>query len=320
MTCAVGIVALALGITATSCGEFVRNNPFDPAVPVKVTIEGPDSAFAQFDTLHFTLTTDPAYDYAGLVEWQIGGLQKIDNNGTYQVGPIATYSGQPTRVTVGVRIGTRTASKEVNVVFRPVGFSARFCQGDSLADSVSSFAATATVCTTVLDARGGVIATNPTDPLITARVLDTLVARIANDRVIVPTGNGSTRVVFSYKGSADTLSFTVRQQVARLTFTPAACYQGYNYQVPMNLGDTLRVKLGAPGYDSGDYVVTDPATVQAAAAQIVWEEVPRFGSVPISVTPDGLLTATNQGESTVRAYSTADPQRSTQAVCTVLVQ
>jgi len=81
---AVVIAALVSGMTASSCGEFTHNNPFDPAVPVTLTIHGPDSAFSQFDTLRFTVTTDPVYDYDD-VEWLISGLQKIDNNGTWYI-------------------------------------------------------------------------------------------------------------------------------------------------------------------------------------------------------------------------------------------
>lgn len=308
---AAAIVALASGILASSCGEFVRNNPFDPAVPVKLTVQGPDSAFAQFDTLHFTLTTDPVYDYAGLVEWQISGLQKVDNNGTYQVGPIGTYSGQPARVAVSVRIGSRTASKDVNIVFKAVGTSASFCRslpgGSFLLDSARAkvldwIGQSVEVCANTVDAHGGIIAT-ARQLSSSARSLDTTVATINPfGTTIVAAGNGTTGIVLTNGTRVDTLRVTVRQAVRYITVSPAACAPPPGQPgMTVALGDTVRLSLGPPAYDLGRTPITDPAIIQSAIAQAQWGQDPNYGGVPISVTTDGLVKATTRGYAVAQA-------------------
>lgn len=306
---AVVIAALVSGMTASSCGEFTHNNPFDPAVPVTLTIHGPDSAFSQFDTLRFTVTTDPVYDYDD-VEWLISGLQKIDNNGTYQVGPIQTYSGQPTRVAVSVRIGSRTASKDVNVVFKPAGSLASFCRslpGNTfLLDTARSKALdwigkTQEVCTNVVDAHGGIISTSR-QLSSSARSLDTTVAQITpGSATIVAAGNGTTGIVLTNGTRVDTLVITVRQVVTSLTVTPAACVPSSGVSMAMTLGDNLQLTLGAPAYDLGRTQVTDPAIIQQAVAAATWAALPFQGAVPIGVTTDGLVTATTRGYAWVGA-------------------
>jgi hypothetical protein len=323
MACAVGIAALALGVTTTSCGEFVRNNPFDPAVPVKITIQGPDSAFAQFDTLRFTLTTDPVYDYAGLVEWQIGGLQRIDNNGTYQVGPIANYSGQPTRVSVTARIGSRTASKDVDIVFKPAGFAVHFCSDGSHTATFSAIGQRANLCASVLDARGGVISTTQNPPL-PSRSLDTTVVQVDTLYAsITAVGNGTTSVIFNYGSFMDSVRVTVRQAVGTLTVSPAACgsKQYAPTPMPMAFGDTLRLTLGMPAYDVGGRPITDPAIVQQAIADVVWGPYPFMNDVPIDITSDGLVTATTRGFARLGAVLGSNPAFPVVvATCSIQVQ
>lgn len=321
---AVVIAALVSGMTASSCGEFTHNNPFDPAVPVTLTVHGPDSAFSQFDTLRFTVTTDPVYDYDD-VEWLISGLQKIDNNGTYQVGPIQNYSGQPARVAVSVRIGSRTASKDVNLVFKPAGASASFCRslpGNAfLLDTARSKALawigqSQEVCTNVVDAHGGVISTSR-QLSSSARSLDTTVARITPvSATIVAAGNGTTGIVLTNGARVDTLMVTVRQVVTSLTVTPAACVPSSGVAMVMALGDTLRLTLGAPAYDLGRTQVTDPAIIQQAVAAATWGPYPFQGAVPIGVTTDGLVTATTRGYAWVGAYLSG----TLVATCSIQVQ
>lgn len=313
------IVALALGITVNSCGEFVRNNPFDPAVPVTLTVHGPDSAFAQFDTLHFTVTTDPVYDYDD-VEWLPSGLKKADNNGTYVVGPTSTYNGQPTTVAVTVRIGSRTASKNVNLVFKPVGFGVRLCNDDSHAVLLDWIGKPAVVCTSILDARGGIITTF-TNPAPQSVSLDTTVARIApQSRTIVAAGNGTTRVVFTYGVLADTVRVTVRQTVSALTVSPAACVPTQNQSMLMTLGDTVRLKLGPPAYDLANNPITDAAIVQQAVAAARWRDGKYQGAVPIGVAPDGLVTATARGYAVLLAEIANGVVVNQVATCSILVQ
>jgi hypothetical protein len=294
--------AVAVGIAASSCGEYVRNNPFDPAVPVTLTIHGPDSAFAQFDTLRFTVTTDPVYDYDD-VQWESGGLQKIDNNGMYQVGPTSVFGGRATTVPVTVRIGTRTATKNVYINFKPVGFSARFCGDvgravlldggrtailDWIGESVN-------VCANILDARGGIITTS-LSPQSAARPLDTTIVKLGTYGTLAAVGNGTTGVVFTNGSLVDTVKVTVRQSAYRLTVTPSACMPPpFTPTMVMTLGDTLRLTLGPPAYDVGGTQITDAAIIQQAVASAMWGPDPFQGAVAIGVTSDGLVTATTRG-------------------------
>jgi hypothetical protein len=320
------IVALVVGITA-SCGDFVRNNPFDPAVPVTLTIKGPDSAFAQYDTLRFTVTTDPVYDYDD-VEWQSGGLQKIDNNGTYQVAAISVYNGRATTVPITVRIGTRTATKNVYIDFKPVGFSARFC-GDVGRAVLLNGARTAIldwigeyvdVCINSLDARGGIITSYPSSQA-QVRSLDTTVAKSGTYGTLTAVGNGTTGVVFTYGSFVDTVTVTVRQSVGYMTATPSACVPPpASPSMTLALGDTLRLKLGAPAYDVGGTAITDPATIQQAIATATWAQYPFQGDVPIGITSDGLVTATTRGYARLGAYLPSNSPLGPGLVATCAIQ
>lgn len=312
--------AISLLITAIDCGEFAHTNPFDPAVPVTVTVTGPDSAFAQYDTLHFAFTTDPAYDYAD-VEWQLGGLQKIDNDGTYRVGPTESYNGQPVRVTVAVRVDSRVATKTVDVVFPPAGIRARRCGTDTREALLTSLGAWVDVCVSFVDARGGIISTVPIGTEATTRVLDTTVAKAGEfSRRVQAVGNGSSAVVYTYGSFTDTLTVTVRQAVARVTVSPTACTPVMGVPLMMDVGDTLRLALGAPAYDAGSSPIADAAAIQSAIAELRWELVQTQGSTAVSVTPDGLVTALGAGYALVGARFPTSPSELYAATCNLGVR
>jgi hypothetical protein len=302
-------ITVLLTISVSDCGEFAHTNPFDPAVPVNVTITGPDSAFAQFDTLHFALTTDPAYDYAD-VQWEMSGLQRIDNSGTYRVGAIENYAAKPITVTVTARVDSRTASKTVNVVFRPAVFRARNCVDDSRSLTLDALADFIFVCTAAYDRHGGFIGKNveiAPDQLVEQSLDTTIVKRSPSARIYTTVGNGTTSLVFKYGALADTMQVTVRQAVRGLTLvSPANCYSGLG--VPLSVGQQVQLSIGAPARDRNGYVVTDPVLVQRAVADMSWSLIAyrRYdGTIPpippVSVTPEGLVTAKGDGLATLAA-------------------
>lgn len=312
--------AMVLSLAASDCGEFAHTNPFDPAVAVKITVTGPDSAFAQFDTLHFAITTDPVYDYAD-VEWQLSGLQKIDNNGNYRVGPTETYGGRPARVTVAVRVDSRMASKSVDVVFPPAGIRVRTCRTNLRDVVITSLGLWIDVCVSLVDARGGVISTNSESPPATVRVLNTSVASAGQfSRTVTAVGNGTTGVIYSYGPWADTLTITVRQVVAYVTVSPTACKPVDGRPMMMAVGDTLRLALGAPVYDLAYQPITDTARIQAAIPDLRWELVQYQGSVAAQVSPDGLVTAVSPGYVLLGARFPASPASQFAASCNIGVQ
>jgi hypothetical protein len=51
------VVALLLSL---ACGEpFLHTNPYDPAVPITVTLDGPDTLFSSFEQAFYTAHADP---------------------------------------------------------------------------------------------------------------------------------------------------------------------------------------------------------------------------------------------------------------------
>jgi hypothetical protein len=284
------VAPLALIVSMSDCGEFVRTNPHDPLVPVTVTIEGPDSSFAQFDTLHFTVKTDPVFDHETPV-WS-GSIEKLDNAGTFRTPAI---DAGPTRAQITVRVGTRTATKIVDFTYRPKSFKVRNCYDASHSLRMTALQDTAFVCSALFDAHGGRIDENSSVALgpITARALDpTVVQPGASNGKIVSVRNGTTPVVFTSVGLPDTLTVTVQQEVAFVTVSPATCVQDYVIVLPV--GATLQLGLSAPAYDLTHHLVTDPAVVQQGIAEIEWFADADPYDV-ISVTRGGLVKALSVG-------------------------
>ncbi len=63
-------VALLLSF---ACGEpFVRTNPYDPNVPVTITLVGPDTIFNAFEQAFYTAHADPAVFADSAFTWQSG--------------------------------------------------------------------------------------------------------------------------------------------------------------------------------------------------------------------------------------------------------
>lgn len=312
--------ALLSAMSASDCGEFAHTNPFDPAVPVTLSIAGPDSAFAQFDTVHFTVSSDPSYDYAEVI-WG-GGLQRIDDKGTYRVPPIEGSAGKPFKATITVQVDSRVVTKTVDVVFRPAVFRARNCADDSRQVTVDAIGEAIIICTFAYDAHGGFIGRNveiAPDKLIERSLDTTIVKPSPFPRGYTSVGNGTTSLVFKYGALADTVQVTVRQVMQSLTLvSPTGC-TGAN---PLNLavGQQIQLSLGGPARDRNGYVIDDPVAMQRAVADMRWSlrEYRRDdGTIPpippVSVTPGGSVTAMGDGF----ALLVADPSTSGSTVWSV---
>jgi len=284
MRCVAFITALLCSAALVACGgpEFVHSNPFDPSVPVTLRINGPDKTVAQFDTVRFKVVTDPAYDYGSAVWSATGGLEKLDDNGTFRAPRIGQFSG-PVQVTA--TLGPRTAQATVMVTYQPVSFRMRSCADSSRTITINALDTTAVACATVYDARGGVISVYGMPISVVARSLDTSVAAVPTPAQVKSVANGTTKVVYSFNNVSDTLDVVVRQEVTTMTISPSSCS---DRSISMKVGSTLQLSLGAPAFDATGHPVTDPTLIQDAIASAGWWMGPR-GTV--SITQSGLVTA-----------------------------
>ena len=286
-----GLVAIVCAVALVDCGDFVRTNPFDPSVPVTLRIDGPTQTVAQFDTVRFTVTTTPEYDHEPAV-WSVTGgfLEKLDENGTFRAPRIGVYSG-PAQVTA--RIATRSTFTSVQVTYKPASFRMFSCDDSSRTIAVSSLDATANACGTAYDAHGGVLNTYgapAVTPLVATSLDATTVAIGVQPTQVRSIRNGTTKVVYSWNGMTDTLAVAVRQKVATLKVTPAACGDA-DVRLRMTLGSTAQLSLGPEAYDSTGHPVTDTVAVQAAVSLARWYS--SRGLVTISA--DGIVTSYFQG-------------------------
>jgi len=298
---AVTMAVLCAAALVACSGEFARNNPFDPAVPVELHIEGPDKTVAQFDTVHFTLVTEPDFDH-GPVEWTASReLEKLDENGTFRAPRVFGVGGF---VDITARTAARTATKRITISYQPASFRVHNCADTtSRTIELAALDTTAFVCATVYDARGGIL--DPAYgfqpiPLVT-RSLDTSVVTTespSGTNAVRSVGNGTTQVVYSFNGVPDTMTVVVHQRVAYFTRTPTTCS---DYSITMPVGSTMQLTVGTPAFDVTGHPVTDPAEIQAALASVSWASV----NGNVSVTPAGLVTAKNQGFDTVVYYLTS---------------
>jgi hypothetical protein len=314
----VGCGAIAIvALVASNCGEFARTNPFDPAVPITLTLTGPDSAFAQYDTLHFAVTTDPNYDYDPPF-WQfVGGLDKLDDNGTYRVRAMELFTQLPAKLPVTVKIGPRMATKMVTLVFRPTTLQVRLCADNSKQMTFTAFESSVWICYSAWDKRGALV-TKDADVApysLTMRILDTTVVKQGQSvRYIRSAGNGTTRVAFSYGPATDTLQFTVRQELRSLSLYPPACDPYYlPGPIMMSIGDSIQVRAGAPGLDANRQPMADTTLAHDIAAQgLTWQlgayQLPFFSTtIPVTVTPTGWVKAVALGAAGVYATPASAP-------------
>jgi hypothetical protein len=311
-----------LGLLAAmgACGEFPHSNPVDPVVPVTLKVVGPDSSYAQFDTLRFSLETSPEFDHEAPL-WEVQGiLQKVDDLGTYEA-PQSSGSGEVTTAIITARLGSRRASKSVVVTYWPRSFRVTNCTDGSDTLLLENIIEVRTACTELRDVRGGLIAIAPPplQRLPTATSLDTSIVRVTDDLLLWPLRNGTARIEYSQGGFYDTLTVVVRQTVAYLTPTPTACWRYDSVPLRMPLGTSMQLTIGAPGYDVYRSPVVDSALVQSAIDEVRW--VATSPSDPVSVTPNGLVTARSSGATTITAeFPGRKVGSGSVAFCSIVVQ
>jgi hypothetical protein len=92
-------LALLLAAVAIACGEYARDNPYDPEAKVTFTIEGPDTAWTLLQTLEYTATVSPSVPGTE-IEWASNDPTMLASRGG------GTFQTTHTGVTaVVVRVG-----------------------------------------------------------------------------------------------------------------------------------------------------------------------------------------------------------------------
>ncbi len=62
------VCTIAILILALACGDYARTNPYDAAVPVSITIAGPDTLFSLGEQGHYTAQSSPVFPDSA-IEW-----------------------------------------------------------------------------------------------------------------------------------------------------------------------------------------------------------------------------------------------------------
>jgi len=75
----------ALGLVVLiACGDpYLHTNPYDPVVPVNITVTGPDTIYNSFELATFSAQSVPAFPDSA-VSWNSDGLQSAGGTGTFQ--------------------------------------------------------------------------------------------------------------------------------------------------------------------------------------------------------------------------------------------
>lgn len=72
-----GRLMLMAFVAASACGDpYMHTNPYDPAVPVSITITGPDTLFSSFELATYSAEIIPAFPDTS-IQWASSGLTWI---------------------------------------------------------------------------------------------------------------------------------------------------------------------------------------------------------------------------------------------------
>ena len=165
---------LALAVAMLGCGDYPRDNPFDPAVPLYLRIDGPTELTAVGETVQLTLHTSPATSEAPVWHALVanGTVQvSIDQSGRLTVNsdpalpdPWIVGARQPILVTAELGSGRRSATTLVYFAHQATGLRADDCAGHKTI-TLDSLHSTAPICATYVDPRGVLFQRTPVDPL-----------------------------------------------------------------------------------------------------------------------------------------------------------
>ena len=168
------VARLVLALVLLGCGDYPRNSPFDPGVPVQLRIEGPDTLSAVGQSIQLTLRTDPPYRHE-TPDWHATNLRgpaqvSIDPSGRLTITsdpsiPDAWPVGARQEIAVTAELGGgRRASTLVYFIHRAVGLHADDCAGNRTI-TLDSLHRTASLCASYVDPRGVLFERTAVDPL-----------------------------------------------------------------------------------------------------------------------------------------------------------
>jgi hypothetical protein len=321
-------LAVLASLVIVACGDYAHSNPFDPAMPVELTIVGPDTLTAIGDTARFTLSTSPEFAHEEPT-WTIESVTPTTSSfyierigaGVFLTRAFNAVRSQPTTATIVATLGGGRKAKTRFTIFpRPVTLRVDDC-GVRAIRTISHSAITATtyLCARLLDRRNNAILTNDT-AVATARnpsmvAISLRAINPANGETYWVTGldTGMTQIVVRRGAFTDSVQLTVRQVLSAFALDPPACRSG---GIPLRVGDTVRVKAGV-GLDSLGIAMRDTTGIAARAKGMVFQTQPYYASI-ITVTADGLVSAIGRG--TAFFYgSVADAGRTLNGSCWALV-
>jgi hypothetical protein len=237
---AIGLLGgVALSVSVACGNPYQRTNPYDPAVGVRITVQGPDSLFSSFEQGTYSAQTDPAFPDSAIhwtccgfssgrsatfasvapplwpqtrsvvIEAVIGGIDTVPATGGSVVGPV-----------IPVRRYRHAGSKSVIVTQRLVRIQLR-CPDTHACDTLSVGAAWS-VWVDGFDALGLQIyalvstAANPAagTPIATYTVRDPTVASVSPVGIRAATltalRTGTTWIVGTRDALLDSLRLVVR--------------------------------------------------------------------------------------------------------------
>lgn len=212
----VAFAALAAIVgTGVACGDYARNNPFDPGILTSARIDGPDSTVSFGDTLRYRLRVEPDGARPAVL-WQLQPTANLflvaqPDSGVFVLRPSIALTLDPVRLDVRATVaGGRTVSKVLILHLRIAGLDVSFCRPASfepIKEVTLRIGEHEDACPVLTDARHNILVGLfnlttgvPRDPAIVESQLTQIYARSA----------GSTWVVFRANGFSDSVRVTVR--------------------------------------------------------------------------------------------------------------
>jgi len=103
----VSVLATVILVASFACGDpYLHTNPYDPTVPVTITVLGLDSVFSYTEQAHFTAQIVPAFpDTAVQFSSSDNGQFQLVGSGTFEAGPRVGPPLWPATRTVTVTAG-----------------------------------------------------------------------------------------------------------------------------------------------------------------------------------------------------------------------
>jgi hypothetical protein len=312
------VATFALGVGA-ACGDFPRTNPLDPGARLDLVLEGPDSVTSVGDTVSFQVRSADGEDLTPFVTWRTPAfLTQVTGEGRFVVlgsQGFARIAGTLTAV-----LGASEVSRPFTWAQQPFSLRVDDCTNQKLLTFTAlmipndTWSDSKQVCATAFDRRGFTV---PTDSIITATFRDPDVARFvtADQHFVNAQSVGSTFLVYSGVGLADSIRIDVRQDAAAIAVDPPECSSLPGLQLSVNQSIDLTAR--APVTDLHGNVITDPVAVQAALASIQW--APSY-DVQATVTQSGRVTAVAAGGGYIFGYLGAADALRIVLACRIVIQ